>query len=72
MVRNVKLTRDGKTVTCSKCKNKGHNQRQCKGQNKSQSQGQPSQSKGGLKRKNEAGGVGGSRKAAAASQCGPS
>ncbi|KAI3665913.1 hypothetical protein L6452_44548 [Arctium lappa] len=29
---NGKMSRKGKTVTCDKCKNKGHNSRTCKGQ----------------------------------------
>lgn len=32
MSQGTKLTRGGKTVTCLKCHNKGHNSRTCKGQ----------------------------------------
>nr|GEV44356.1 hypothetical protein [Tanacetum cinerariifolium] len=40
IVTGGKLSRKGKSVTCSKCKNKGHNKRACKGQGGSQ-QGAP-------------------------------
>ncbi|KAJ9540354.1 hypothetical protein OSB04_026860 [Centaurea solstitialis] len=32
LVKGHKLSRSGKTVTCAKCKKKGHNSRSCKGQ----------------------------------------
>nr|GFC69580.1 hypothetical protein [Tanacetum cinerariifolium] len=32
LVKNVKLSRFGQTVTCCKCDKKGHNSRTCKGQ----------------------------------------
>ncbi|KAJ9557969.1 hypothetical protein OSB04_012583 [Centaurea solstitialis] len=32
LVKGCRLSRSGKTVTCAKCKKKGHNSRSCKGQ----------------------------------------
>ncbi|KAJ9545308.1 hypothetical protein OSB04_025015 [Centaurea solstitialis] len=32
LVKGHKLSRSGKTITCAKCKKKGHNSRSCKGQ----------------------------------------
>ncbi|PWA36868.1 transposase, MuDR [Artemisia annua] len=45
MVKNGKLSRAGKTITCKKCKQKGHNSRSCTGRpTQSQSSQRPSQS----------------------------
>ncbi|GJR03610.1 transposase, MuDR [Tanacetum coccineum] len=43
MVKDGKLSRSGKTVTCLKCGEKGHNSRSCKGQRGAQSTQIPSQ-----------------------------
>ncbi|GJY40675.1 mutator type transposase [Tanacetum coccineum] len=41
MVKDGKLSKAGKTVTCTKCVQKGHNSRSCKGQRGGQSTGTP-------------------------------
>ncbi|GJY19098.1 mutator type transposase [Tanacetum coccineum] len=41
MVKDGKLSKAGKTVTCTKCSQKGHNSRSCKGQIGGQSTGTP-------------------------------
>ncbi|GKE62391.1 transposase, MuDR, partial [Tanacetum coccineum] len=47
MVKDGRLSRAGKTVTCLKCGEKGHNSRSCKGQRGAQSTVRPMPSQGG-------------------------